>query len=283
MAPSPNGLGSPKKKSQEGFIKGQKGLTGYAKRMIRNGCHVLEELCPPSTLTFFTATLPGNTAAENAIALEKWSELTRQFYQQLHRELDRAGCFPGWVGVTEIHPQRFKRTGQAWPHLHVVFQARESRYRPWTINKTRLAEMWRNVCETLLGEHPTKYEFATRVDACKGNPGRYMSKYLSKGGKCEESKAGPYPVWSASHWWSMANSFKRLVQARIVHVPASSARYLFRLCAATLRAETKSKSVQIWVALSDGEGRDCGYVGALAPPLLALMEDKSKMEIANNG
>ena len=107
--------------------KGLKGITPQGKRMVRSCAAILEDKYGRECITFGTATLPPLLAEEIVMVCNSWSDLTRKFFQELRRLLQRRGLSTDFVYVTEIQEKRFDRWGQVYPHLHWLMQGRLSR------------------------------------------------------------------------------------------------------------------------------------------------------------
>jgi hypothetical protein len=200
--------------------RGTHGISSYGKRMVRSGCVLLEE-AHPKQLAFFTATLPNLPREDMVRVCTEWSNIIRKFNQELTRELKRKGLDARIVGVTEIQEKRYRQTGQAVPHLHLVFHGRlEGQH--WAISPKWFRLKWERVVSESLGceiELPA----ATRVEKLKKSAAGYLSKYMSKGGQALKKIAGdenqPCPL--PTGWWHMSDGLRRDVRQGIRVIPLS--------------------------------------------------------------
>lgn len=171
------------KKSQdftERLQRGTSGITSYGQRMVTNAAYLLQKIHGGARLSFLTCTLPGTPELTIRIA-EEWAEITRIFYQSLKRHLVKNGLGPEVVGVTEIQPERFRKTGGMPLHLHVVFQGAVSDYQ-WRFRPAHLTRLWKRAVTARVpdcGEF--SFASACNVQSVKNNAAGYLGKYMSKG------------------------------------------------------------------------------------------------------
>lgn len=158
--------------------RGAGGLTQYGKKMVRSCCQLIDNVACHRPIGLLTNTLPSMSRELLDVATEKWSEICRQFNQELTRELIRHGLPSNYCFVTEWQAKR-----QAL-HMHIVFIAsnRTGKLKgsDYPITKQWYKETWQRVLNNVLG-----FEFdcsaATRIERVKYSVGAYMSKYMSKG------------------------------------------------------------------------------------------------------
>lgn len=201
--------------------RGAGGLTQFGKRMVRSACQILEEVANQRPIGFLTLTLPTMTREQLNFATENWSEITRQYMQELSREFNRTGLPNLWVFCTEWQKKR-----QAL-HAHIAFIAHPVLLKPrgdeYPIKKCWFRDLWQRILFNVLGENfdCTK---ATRVEKVKYSVGAYMSKYISKGDKPDKSETGfdldtgellPRNTQFPSAWWGACNDLKKTVKKRI--------------------------------------------------------------------
>jgi len=167
---------------EERTRRGLGGITMYGQRMVKNAAYLLQQKYGARQLTFLTLTLPG-TPDETFEVSKEWSRITRNFYQKLKRRLVGEGLSPAVVGVTEIQPKRFLRTGGMPLHLHIVFQG-ANRDNEWVFRPDDFKNMWR---ETVMAVFPgmEKHSFAsaTNTQRVRDSAAGYLGKYMSKGEK----------------------------------------------------------------------------------------------------
>jgi len=248
--------------------RGHKGITNHGRRIVRQGAFILENRVGKSDLSFLTCTLPGGTVEDCKAANAAWPEITRRFMQDIRRELARRGA-PTWViGCTEIQPERFKRTGQPWPHMHLVFTGRTGR--PWLIGKMRANELWARCVMACLPIDRAALSWATRIEPIKTKKSvaQYLSKYLSKGGEEIERLANSddsHPLPRA--WHHCSHDLNQLVKKGVAQLHGQTAAWVIKLL------QEKYPGSKLWAEICPTPTIDCphdapiGYVGCLDPPL----------------
>lgn len=166
--------------SKERLRRGLGGITKHGQRMVKSAAYLLQQKYGAAQLSFLTCTIPGSPEETIEVAMA-WSEIVRSFYQKLKRKLVGAHLSPGIVGVTEIQPKRFKRTGGMPLHLHIVFQGAPSDY-CWAFAPRDFTSWWRDTVSAIVPQM-AKYSFAsaTNVQKVKKSAAGYLGKYMSKG------------------------------------------------------------------------------------------------------
>lgn len=266
--------------------RGSRGLTSGNKRLIRNAVHLLGEAFEVEDLTLFTGTLPGESREDCIKALEIWPELTRQFLQEVKRELERADLPPWFAGCTEIQPKRYEDTGQPWPHIHLCFPTRlDGR---WAITGKRLKLLWAKIAARLTDREIGEFGPSGRVDQCRDRKklGKYLSKYMAKGSNPDVLSIlndEDYP--RVSSWKHCSAQLTAAVEGCTSKLTNTIARRLFVI------ASQAVEGCEVWVAISDRYAQDdlavkpLGFVGMLSAELIGalLAEDeriRSIMEAA---
>jgi len=186
--------------------------TTYSKRMVRNCIARLERLHGKHNLAFATYTLPELPHYELEIIRENWWNVTRQFKQAIERDLERAGIKPEIVYVTEIQEERYENTGEVVPHIHAVFQSRKTRYHKYAINTKRNTEIWNRTISNVLGLR-VEIPSGASIETVKKSAERYMSKYMSKGGKLAKKVSDQSVTnWMPKAWWGATVSLRDWVK-----------------------------------------------------------------------
>lgn len=249
-------------------IRGVQGITRHGRRVVRQGAYILENDYGRGDLSFLTCTLPGETMAECEAANRAWSEITRRFLQELKRELERKGA-PGWfIGCTEIQPKRFDRTGQPWPHIHLVFVGKTGK--PWLIGPARATALWSRVVNAVLGIPFENLRWATTIKPLEGkkSAGHYLAKYMSKGVEIVDKVrdvSPDFPLPKAWHHCSHGLNHAILAGLAVLHPRAASwVIHLLQIGHAGSKLFTEICPTPTINAPND---QPIGYVGMLDPPL----------------
>ncbi len=200
-------------------LRGSQGISTYGRKMVRNGAYILERKYGKDVLAFLTLTLPDFNEDMEPEVLEKWAELVRLFLQQLKRKLRKAGLDGQIVGVTELQTKRLEKHGVVAPHLHLVFRAKENRYKKgWAMTCQEYREMWRREVVYQIPEF--RYSFwnaAENVQKVDKSAEAYLGKYLSKG--CDQlreiqSRKGVCRL--VSGWWHMTKELKDCIKENTI-------------------------------------------------------------------
>lgn len=195
--------------------RGTRGLTRYGARMVRNSVYLIEELAPPDSLSFVTLTIPELPPPLLAELRGEWGEIVRIFMQRLSRRAIAAGL-PGEITyVTEIHPKRLERTGEAYPHLHMVLQGRLSSS-GWAFTPSEFGDAWKRAVSLRVPEISHLFKVNHwNVQRILKSAGAYMSKYLSKAAKASQGDSGrAQEDLGIRSWWGAIGGLKQRVAKR---------------------------------------------------------------------
>lgn len=206
--------------------QGLKGISRYAKIMLRSGTAMLGKSIPRRWTTFATVTMPAITEDENVIANAAFPEMVRQLEQQIKRELVRAGIKPEITYCVEVQEQRYRETGIVALHLHLVFQGKLNDRSPWAITPARIDKFWRSQLERVL-DRPVDVSAANKLETPKKPLEKEIGKYISKGGKLiakiiADGKEHLIP----RSWWGMTTALKQKVIKAIVNLDSDTATWL---------------------------------------------------------
>jgi hypothetical protein len=252
--------------------RGHNGITSHGRRTVRQGAFLLEERIGKSDLSFLTCTLPGATLDECRTANENWGEIMRRFLQELKRELERKNLDPWIIGCTEIQPKRFARTGQPWPHCHLVFPGRDGKN--WAIRPARINLLWARCCKAVIGGGLGDYLASTRIEVIKTKKsvGQYLGKYMSKGGEeinAMRERIADWPIPKA--WHHCTHTLNQYIRGSIATLTPKSAAWLFKIF------QTKYPGSKVWSevaptpTINSPFDAPLGYYGMLDPPLAARL------------
>ena len=201
-------------KSQSRNKRGHSGITTYGKRMVRSCGAVLEKSVDRQCLSLFTWTLPPLPEHERLHVSQHWGDINRKIWQEVKRDLVRAGLPGDHVFVTEIQEKRFQKYGEVNLHGHGLFQGKASRRDNWAISKSKIAEIVGRILTNELGR-PVDVSAATRVEVPRKSLVKELGKYLTKGCKiiAEVMEAGK-GEFLPSAWWGASRDLKNQVKAQ---------------------------------------------------------------------
>lgn len=193
--------------SHKRATRGEKGITGYGRKMLRNGCYVLEKAVGRRKTAMLTCTIPPLPDEIYKRVVAEWSEITRVFAQWLSRRLGGAHGYKWVVGCVEIQEERLEKYGGMPLHLHLAFQSRVKR--GWTIDKSEVSRCWqRAICCVVPEAADVDYSSATRIEAVRKSLVQYMSKYISKGVNQNVLVSVEQGFKIPSSWWLAVGGIK---------------------------------------------------------------------------
>jgi hypothetical protein len=197
--------------------RGQGGITSLGKRKVRSACALLDKSFRRRCATLGTCTIPGVTDQETEILDDNWSEIVRQFMQEIKRQLERRGCKNlEYVLVSEIQENRYRVHKVVGLHIHFLIQGRNKPSDPWAISKEDLRRIWQRIIENFL-KRPVDCSAATRVESPRKSLGKEMGKYISKGSKITSQlkRDGKGHLLPSSYWGMSRSLSQRVDQATV--------------------------------------------------------------------
>lgn len=211
--------------------RGGTGLTSYGKNMVQNGCYRLEKIYSRERLGFGTTTLPSLPEDYLLLLIDDWSELVRQFLQQIDREITRKSpkSKGHYVGVTEIQPERMAKTGIPCPHLHIVYPSHGGgSVWDWWIMADRFRAIWKSILEARLSQllppdqlPEIDVRASVNCQKLKKSAAKELGKYLSKGSCLKEIKESKYADFLPSAWWHCGLTLKADIKKHIIKAPVT--------------------------------------------------------------
>lgn len=270
----PSGMGLSNLRKNHKPSRGLNGITSHGRRTVRQGAFLLESLVGKSELSFLTCTLPGKTMEQCREANLKWGEIVRRFIQEIRRELQRADL-PEWiVGCTEIQPGRYKRTGQPWPHLHIVFPGWA--HGQWIIRPARANLLWARCCKAVIGGKLGDYLAATRIEPIKTKKSvaQYLSKYMSKGSTEVAEVKATDPNFPMPHaWHHCTHLLGDLIAKGTKTLMGNTAAWVIHLFQEEYPGSKVFAVISPSPTANNPHDSPMGYFGCLDPPLAARVID----------
>lgn len=261
---------------------GLKGITSKGKRIVRSAATLKEMKWGRSNTGFATITLPALDPCDMWYIATQWHEVSRKFYQEVSRELQRRGADGEIVGVTEIQEERWKRDGVPALHLHFVYHARKRRDAPWHLSANWCRAVWRRILENTLG-HPIDYpSSAVDLQVVKRSASRYLGKYMSKGVKvCEEFIEAGMGECLPRQWWHCSKRLAAAVKSACIRDSGEIAYFLWDYGEALVEAGYAYWCKAIECMDKHGKKWLVGYAGCLNERGMELIEElRSRKEVA---
>lgn len=247
--------------------RGQSGISGHGKKLVRNAALRLEKEVGIKHLSFLTLTVPGVTSEGALTLVENWAEIVRIFQQRLKRRLVSKGLPGEMVGVTEVQERRMAASGVVALHLHIVFQGRR-RYQSWALLPGDVRSMWRDTLTPYLEpvEGGFYWDAVENLVHIRSSAVGYLGKYMSKGSKvCDEIIKAHPGVVLPSCWYLCTNTLRKRVFQNIRFISSNDSSWFESLCS-SMDTENVFTFIQpVYVVMKDGFEYQVGWVGRLKP------------------
>lgn len=263
--------------SQELRNYGSKGITAYGKKCVSNIAYLLQEQFSRSRLGFGTATLPSLTREGLESCLSNFGEIVRRFFQEIRRVFTKRGVKFLYVGVVEIQPRRFAKTGCPYPHLHWIYVAKSGKFSPWHISANLLRTLWRRVVVSILSVEAFKGEasqkdFRASIDTStvRKSASGYLAKYMSKGSSTVESMQEAGFESFPKQWWTASVEAKKMFRDSLIKLDSKTCESFFYQLECYLDEGSVVWASFVVIELS-GIERTIGLVGALSKDAYALL------------
>ena len=222
----PLGLSLPRN-SQNRPRQGLKGITAQGRKQVRWSCQLLEDM--RRRLGMWTITLPDEDYLSLA-ASEGWPKFQRRIHDLLVRHLKAHGDPAMVIGVVEIGPKRFARTGRPFPHIHVITSGWRSR-RPdgqWLLGPDVMDELIAKACQ-YAGLPSAPRPAASQLEPVLHSVASYMSKYLTKEvpvdvDQVDEEMKSLLP----RQWWFRSAPCKAMVEGCLFKLPPAFSAFIVR-------------------------------------------------------
>lgn len=257
--------------------RGQKGISRYGGKLVRNGAFVMERDFQRSRLSFLTLTIPNVSVGESKKLSEHWSEVVRVFCQRLRRAL-RGKRLPGEiVGVTEVQEKRAAMTGVFGLHLHMVFVGRKRKH-GWALTPAVIKEMWKSALKKYLDNPEDSYDWRAveNIQQVKKSASAYLGKYLSKGFKSAQKLRALFPdVKFPSNWYICTTEIRKCVKREQIHLQGELGVLLADMCESN-PTDLLAFRNRIDIKLSDGTSLPIGWSGRLTGEGKLMFADFAK-------
>ena len=195
---------------------GLKGITRRGARTVRCAAHLLQKTYGRGRLTFATVTLPGVPMKQLRLIHEKWGKVVEIYRLSLRRLLQDKGLRGEIVSVSEIQPQRHKKSGIPVLHLHSIFVGRLP-YGAWAVSTEEHDEIWRRAVLTVVPECLCRFRSAANLQEVETSASAYLGKYMTKGGAAvNDAVKNGFREWLPRQWWNCTRSLLEWVKAETV-------------------------------------------------------------------
>jgi hypothetical protein len=205
----------------KGDLRGAMGIPAAARREIEHSLWTLSGF--KRRLAFWTITLPTPALVAMKEVKDGWAKFSARVHKELTRRLDERLVCSSWLSVTELQERRTSREGIPCPHLHVCFVNRRGSCRrgpgrhlgPWVLGPAELDGIIRVALLSSVGRADWNLSAAGNVKRVKKDAGRYLAKYMSKGGKLIEYWNQPEVAGGLRipRWWHRSKPMKNRAEA----------------------------------------------------------------------
>lgn len=258
---------------------GQKGITTYGKRVVKNASLLLERKYGKGRLGFVTCSLPSFPEREHALLNGCWGEVVRRFYQKLKRQLEKVSQPFIYCGVTEIQEKRFKKHGIPAPHLHFVYLSRSnSRSRYW-LYICQIHRAWNQAIQEGLVFAGSSFSMedelawgSVHAQRVKKSCAAYLGKYISKGCRVLESMIEKGWTEFPRQWWTACMQTKKMYKESLIKPNASMRSMLFYDAERLLELGLITYMRSVWIELG-GTSYRVGLMGTLSKELYSFIKN----------
>lgn len=206
--------------------RGSNGITKHGRRLIENVVREKQRRYGRSVLAFGTFTVPPLCERDLETLQSEWPNIVRVFLQRVSRMLRRGGLPTGVTGCVEIQPERFRRTGQAYPHLHLVWVGRRHRDH-WAYSPSDYRRAWLEVLHQAVGQAiDTEGPSGENVVPVRKSVQSYLSKYISKGFRSMPDSERPSNTSFVKSWYICSLQWRQWFHKATVHVSGAVAEFL---------------------------------------------------------
>lgn len=229
----PTKLGTSQELSQSPKKYGQKGITGYGRRMVRNCAYVLERTpILRKGLQMGTLTIPSFEQSQMLEICSNWAYLQKRFFEECKRRHARFNIKFHYVSVTEVQPRRWDDRREVGLHLHFIFTSQWiAESSEWAMPDNWVRETWQRLISNFLSDDTRVPTPNYRRDSIVKSASGYLAKYLSKGvSQTAEIIAEMGAEWLPSQWWSASLHLRRMVKSAIIKCRHENAEILLDIC-----------------------------------------------------
>lgn len=196
--------------------RGEGGITPHGRKMLRNAATLMERENGKHRLSFLTLTIPNCTWAEYADVVRAWSEVTRQFLQDLRRRLVKQGLEGEVLSCTEIQEERYSAGGIPALHLHCVFVGKSRGKASWAVVPAWVRKRWKSILSPYCPS-VSDWRACENLRRVQKSASAYLGKYMSKGTQAVQSlKDNGQAHLLPSAWWNCSFSLRRRVFSQTV-------------------------------------------------------------------
>jgi len=241
--------------------RGSLGISSFARQRVKDAATILEKKYGREQLSFITHTIP-----DHAIDYvhSNWEKILANLRRRYVRALQKACLSEEIVMVSEYQESRFRETGKAVLHLHIVLVGRK-KYGHWERDCEYYKQHWKECCEEYSGEsrEDAKWNAATRVESIRKSCANYLGKYMSKGVRAISDILAVNPnAYIPSSWHVLTQRLRTAVKSAIRHYEGKTASQLFEWLEASA-TELLKFNRYIKIPTIDGRGLIVGWFGEL--------------------
>jgi len=206
-----------------------RGLTSRGKKVIADGCALLERKYGARRLGFYTLTCPFTDSWDIQHFNDSFPEIVRRYMQELKRIYERNQVRFSYVGVYEIQTKRLAATGDAALHLHYVSPATDT-CGGFLLCHREITALFGRIVTQVTGVELNRNP---RVDCrlVKRSAAGYLAKYFSKGQPADAAGGRNGAIVSLSSWYSVSRNLLVATRRSTAQLPGHINDDILKCCA----------------------------------------------------
>jgi len=244
-----------------------KGLTTQGKRKMESAVHLLAHKYGTKNIGFYTLTCPFDEVEDIDAFNDAFPTIVKRYLEKIKRYYTSIGRVFSYVGVHEIQPERYAKSGKACLHFHYLAPCKMGLTGKFILSTKQVRDWYREAIDNAL---PGRKYPSPRIGAevCRKSASGYLAKYYSKGVAKDANQLEVTRSIRLSSWYVVSRNLLRAVQRAIFRVDGTLANDVIRHYEGKCGNSdiTFSRAIRV---CRDGCERLVGYVFAMSAKFMS--------------